>query len=419
MGVSVAIVCGLDSGKQSVFACILNNQQLPPSLGEFARNYPLKEFAYGDLTELLKIEADYFAIEPTGVYSRLFVEALAKAGKQVLLTPSYRVRHIANAYGLQKSDRYDPVAIAMYAANNLNDSKAFITPALPELREVVGEVRSLKKLKQTSSNWIGQRLCFEWPELVKPFEQSARDWLDPDPPAIFRYLAGEKVFNQKRRDRELAATVGSGLSEKTRQLADWLVRYERAIAPLEVQIEQLLKAEAFDRYHQIFNNFRFGRWSRANLLPAIYPVEKFLAEDGTVRRDWIDQNGKRSKRNRSQDGFKLYLGLGQVEYSSGQSSDRKPGGSAYLRSIWYQHLKVQVVIPRKAKYLEGVIQGFPQPWLEIPLVTSVAEKFGLSYPLAEAWVQYQFLRPQQIKERQRLSKVAARQGKWLFRLLCG
>lgn len=419
--------CGLDCGKQSVHACPMNEK--PENLKRFAETYRAKIYG-SNLTDLQKLAdlAQIYFIEPTGVYYRVFVEYLERAGKLVLLVPSRRVRSYCEHHGLfNKTDRIDPAGIVAYGIENIRDPRAFIQIHSQKLREVCGQMRTLQKQKQGVQSLLGQRLCMEVPEWVKVHEESDRDWLDPKPPALWRYISGEKVHNQKRRDGDLVSTTGQGLSDNSRRLARQLVSFEQWEYDLEQELAQILRSPEFEPYHDCFNRLLVPNKIRANLLTVIYPFERFLVDGKpeilTVIGTRSQRKSQLTKRNKSLDSFKIYNGLGTVLSESGTTRERVAGGSAFIRSQWWQLVKTTVVIRRPTSF-EGYLgklkqeHGHKQAWLNPMIVGTVAEKHDVSPQLAEAWVHYQELKITKPVDDLRICLVAGRMAKNLFRMLC-
>lgn len=422
------IFCGLDGGKQSVSACAADEK--PPNLKRFAETYKVKVYrsTLADLQKLAQV-ADIYFIEPTGLYYRIFVEYLRNAGKTVLLVPSRLVRSYCEYHGLlNKSDRIDPAGILGYGIERLRDPRAFIEIHTQDLREVCSKLRSLQQQKQGIQGLLGQRLCLEVPEWVKTYEDSDRDWLDPDPPALWRCIAGEKVYNQKRRDREMGETHGKGLSTASRRLATQLVTYERWERDLEEELNELLFVPEFERYHQSFDKWKVANKIRGQLLTVIHPFDRFLVDGKpeVIRVIGIEsqRKSKLTKRNKSLDAFRLYNGLGTVIADSGTVKKRVAGGSAYIRSQWWQLVKTSVVMRRPrtlGPWLEKLKQdycGSKQAWLNGAIVEEVATKFEITPELSEAWIHYQELKITKPIDDMRIMLVAKRIAKKLFFSLC-
>lgn len=419
--------CGLDCGKQSVTACAANDR--PDDLKRFATTYRVKSFnsTLPDLQKLADLAQIYF-IEPTGLYYRIFCEYLTRAGKTVLLVQSRLVRSHCQHHGISnKSDRIDPAGILDYGIEKLRNPRAFIEVHNQDLRDICSKLRSLDRQKQPIQSLLGARLCYEVPEWVKVYEQSDRDWLESEPPALWRFIAGQKAYNHKKRELELDATHGMGLSNYSRKLADRLCTYERWEHDLEYELAEVLGHEKFKPYHEVFDLLHCPNKVRAHLLTVCYPFERFLLPDGRV--DRIQVIGLRSKRpdqltwrNKSLQAFKLFNGLGTVLKESGSTSKEIAGGSPYIRSQWWRFVKTAVVLRRPAGFAGFVskqkeLYGDRQAWLNEAIVHATADRFGVSIYLAEAWVHYQEVKRIKPIHDHQVMTVVGRMVLNLFRLL--
>lgn len=109
---------------------------------------------------------------------------------------------------------------------------------------------------------------------------------------------------------------------------------------LEAVLELLLQAPEYQLYLKVFAHFGFGLRTRALLLSQIYPIENYLdAINKPIVEFERGNNGKLQKRHRSLRSFKLRLGLGLVEDSSGDFHQWTPGGSSLCRkALWLWEL---------------------------------------------------------------------------------
>lgn len=418
--------CALDSGKQTVYACASN--ELPVNIKRFATTYRVQTFrsTLSDLQKLAQL-ADVYFIEPTGQYYKIFFEYLQRAGKTVLLVPSRLVRAYCVYHGLlNKSDRIDPAGILGYGIERIRDPRAFIQIPCQELREICGKMRSLQRQKIAVQQLLGQRLCYEVPEWVACYEDSDRDWLDSEPPALWRYIAGETVYNQKRRDRESEETHGAKLSNGSRRLARQLVTFERWEKDLEDELAPSLLSPEFEVYNQVFDRWRVANKIRAHLLTVFCPFERFLVDGKPEIISVVGINSKRAsaltKRNKSMDAFKLYNGLGIVVSDSGITKEQVAGGSGFIRSQWWLLVKTSVVM-RRPKHFQPWLKvlkeehGYEQAWLNEAIVAQVAKKFELTSELSEAWIHYEELKLTKTVDDQRIMLCAGRIAKNMFRAL--
>lgn len=354
-------ICGLDVGKTSVSVCLLD--EVPQDLKRFAQRHRTESVQLDrhGVEYLLSLDADCYALEPTGRYSRPWLEHLRSADKVVRLIPTHRIGRYREYKGLMnKSDRYDPICIAAYALENFSDESAFIDMYAEDLRELMLSRHSLSRLCTSTTNRLWAQLATEWPEVCttkkgkKP--QHKRDFLVTDPPGLWRFIAGEKTRYEKMRSQKLSESIGTGLSDTSTWLASQVCDLHRQMYQQEIEIDQLLNADRFRRYHDVFDDFDFSPKIRAALLCRVFPFEKFLDSDGKPIVEYVYSEGSRrknrmTKRRRSEAAFKLSLGLGMVQKQSGGKTEWVAGGAAYARTAFWQHVKTAVVM--KANSLDG------------------------------------------------------------------
>jgi hypothetical protein len=423
-------VAGCDCGKDGLYICVL--EELPRNLKGFARSYkPLIVKADREGIEtLLALDAEIYAIEPTGDYSRIWIETLQKAGNEIRLVSSRRIRHFCEYQGLtNKADRADAAAIAAYTLTNHHDSQAFLKIERLKTRELYLQLNSTNRNRNPIQNRLGQRLSFEFPEIIKTYEGLQREWLE-HPSTLYRFLAGEKVGgpHSKKREELLVNTVGSGLSDHTRDLAKHMLGFEEMSQRLEQQIEEELGKPEYTVYREIFSRFLVPPSIEAAILGRIYPFEDFL-QNGKPVKEYIrgGQSRRRSgmtKRDRSEGEFKLSLGMGKVLSQSGGSESWKAGGSKYARTALWLYVRMIVVIKRgksfpkitadlEKKYRKDGLY----PWLNDELIQQVAEHpvIGTTPEVASLRLHFEFQESK--KGDLRISATAGRFCRMLYKSL--
>ena len=231
-------VAGCDCGKDSLHVCVI--EEVPKNLKQFARTYKAKviQATRKDLDQLLSLDADVYVLEPTGHYSYIWINILKREGKEVRLVSPRRVRHYCEYKGItNKADRPDAAAIASYTLENFYADEAFLKTERMRIRDLYLQLNATTRSKSPVNNRLGQRLSFEFPEIIKHFEDANRPWLDVEPPATYRFLAGESVSgpHSRQREQKLNATIGLGLTPHTKALAAQLCEFERMEYALEMQ----------------------------------------------------------------------------------------------------------------------------------------------------------------------------------------
>lgn len=348
------IIIGVEVAKASILCCKLSSDSIPSDMAEFARTYaPVPLFPGIDgLSKLLEM-GDCYVIEPTGDYSRIWIDSLKANNKTVLRVNPKRVRALKEYSGItSKSDRYDAAFLALYGAMNHDNPSSFLNDHAEHLRDLTLRHQTLSRFATAQQNRLWQLLSHEWPEVCrtrggkKPAQK--REWLNESPPALWRFIAGEPVRTRRHRQARLDETIGSGLSDLSVALASQLCDLERQQFPLEEKIDALASAPEFAAYHAVFDRFEFGPMTRAVVLSRIYPFSQFLGDDGKpikIRLPSTKTEGRYHRRDKSLGAFRLALGNGTRLYQSGQISEQRAAGSKLGRSALYLHVKTKIVIP--------------------------------------------------------------------------
>jgi hypothetical protein len=424
-------VAGCDCGKDSLHVCVI--EEVPKNLKQFSRTYKPKVVKANqkDIEQLLKLDADVYVLEPTGHYSYIWINALKREGKEVRLVSPRRVRHYCEYKGItNKADRPDAAAIASYTLENLHSDEAFLKVERMRIRDLYLQLNSTTRSKNPVNNRLGQRLSFEFPEIVKHFEDTSREWLDPEPPATYRFLAGESVTgpHSRQREQKLDQTIGLGLTTHTKALAAQLCEFERMEYALEVQMDEELSQPEFEAYHRIFDRFLIPRRIRAAILSRIYPFTDFL-RDGRPFKEYVrgSESKRRSgmtKRDRSEGEFKLCLGMGKILYQSGNKTEWKAGGAKYARTALWQYVKIMIVIRRSkghdfseiaANLNKTLQQENISPWLNEAMINAIAELTNTTQEVASLRLHYEF----QVGKKgdRRISATAGRFCRMLYKAL--
>jgi hypothetical protein len=399
-------IAGCDCGKDSLTICLLT--ELPKEdFKRFSRRYkPLIVKANREgLTQLLELQADIYAIEPTGSYSRLWIERLREAEKELRIINSSKVKNLLRMHGIaNKSDRIDAAGIAYFTYQNHAIPHLFLSPSTVQVKEWMLNREALNKSSVMLKNRINARLCYECPEILQRLENTQRDWGDP-PPTILYDLIGEDIdlkMGRHSRDRRqiIADTIGSGISEQTKQWVQQLIEITVNAFDIEIAIDDGLQRSEFERYNRIFDRFDCPSWLRAVLIGSIFPFEKFLDEDGRRRVEYIpkEKGTGTTKRDRSEGAFKLSCGQGKVLHQSGDVWEWKAGGSALCRKSCWLYVKSRIVMQRHSAHSDRevyrtLIQRHKQPklhpWLNEKVIEAVAQATGVSPEVASLRVHFE------------------------------
>lgn len=353
-------ILGLDVSSNFVAACLLDHR--PDNLLEYFRanrKSILKiEPNMDGIKTMLAMSPNFAVMEPTGVnYSKIWAEILTNHGCQILWVGHSNLKAWRNAHKMpNKNDYADAAALAHYGYTNLGKDNYFLRfnpfELQGDLRALALQLCHLNRVQSPIVNRIWQALAYEMPELC---EVSAKrgDYGAP----LWRWIAGEPVTTQtKNRFNRIADnSIGTGISKFTRNHARRLLEIHQQEIDIEADILAIAQQEIFKPYHNAFDRFGFGDRVRAMILSTIYPLQSYLGDEGKPIVEIVDnlKATKKSKRHRSLSSFKLALGHGMVEDTSGKSVDWINGGSKLCRIALWQWLftSVEVRRCRKTDYL--------------------------------------------------------------------
>lgn len=358
-------IVGIEVGKTSIVCCCLETGALPQDYGQFARSYTPQTLLpnISGVQTLLEL-GDVFIIEPTGDYSKIWIDLLKANSQRVLRVNPKRVKALKEYHGIMsKTDRYDGAFLALYGAENLDNPTAFLSDYAEDLREALLQHTFLSRMTGNHQRRLWQLLSREWPEVCrsrgggKP--RQVREYLEPAPPGLWRFIAGEGYQQAATRQRSLDESIGCGLSELSRTLAAQVCELERKQYAMEERIQALIAAADFVPYHAVFDRFGFGPLTRASILSRVYPFQQFMGPDGRPIKLRVPstKGGHLHRRNKSLGAFRLSLGNGTKTYQSGQLQTEKAAGPKYARVSLFLHVRSQVVLRGNApgqapKYLQ-------------------------------------------------------------------
>ncbi|WNC24324.1 transposase [Thermosynechococcus sp. PP551] len=286
---------------------------------------------------LLSFEPTHAVLEPTGVhYSKLWVEYLYQSGVKVLWVGHAQLYATRKAYRLPgKNDHADALALACYGLRHLQEPDWFLRFDLfseaYQIRQYCLEINHLERRSVPIKNRLRQQLAHEFPEVAAVRTNGA----------LWKFIAGWELSQaaRTRYSKLLENSIGTGISEFTTFQASQLCELEEHIQAIEKKMIRLASRPEFNKYRAVFAQFGFGRRVEGILLAHIYPFGNFLSPDGQEIIEWVTtEKGKRTKRNRSIKSFKLFLGFGLVEDSSGKSERWIPGGSQLCRNAIWQYV---------------------------------------------------------------------------------
>ena len=139
----------------------------------------------GGIHNLLALQPDAIALEPTGVhYSRLVADICQKKGIPILWIGHCEAVHYRKQNKLpDKNDLADALALAAYAHMYWDKPEFFLwfdPGSCTRIRELYLQGKSLTRIQSPIINRIRQQLAYEFPEAaLKRSEPSERDGLSP------------------------------------------------------------------------------------------------------------------------------------------------------------------------------------------------------------------------------------------------
>lgn len=341
-------IVGLDIGSDNAVFCCLSES--PPSLKKYfdlhRREFP-KVFANREgVRILLLLEPDIVVMEPTGIhYAEFWYQVLIKSGVEVRWVGHVQVKNFRKSHRLpSKNDAADALGMAAYGWQHLEEPEFFLKiqiKSMSELRRFCLQLQHINRIENPIMNCARQYLSHEFPEAAKIDSKEAEDGALP----LWAWLAQER--RSPHYDRLWAKSVARDfeieISDFTRIAARRICDLERQQRQTEAQIKEVLRSPEFDTYNRVFDYFGFGLRTRAILLSHVYPFSNFLAETGQPLIDIeINELGKPQRRDRSLRAFKLRLGMGLVEDSSGKSQKWIPGGSDICRKTLWQWVLTKI-----------------------------------------------------------------------------
>jgi transposase len=343
-------ILGLDISKRSATAWILS--EIPEDPKRYARTQKkIKLEADPEGREqLLSLDFDCAVCEPTGVYSRIWRQWLKSAGKEVRLVGHNELANYRNAWKLQKMDKLDSLALAMYGVERWSRKSSWLVERDYTLSDLVSLLEHLNTQKNGYQNNLRQRLVWQLPEWHE--RKIFRPW-GGNSPGILKAIAGIEV--SAKWQKEIDKTCGCGLRADAQGLGRILLQIEAEERTIEQAIDKELGAEKYKPYLIAADRCEFSQGLTPIMIAAIFPFEQFL-DNGKRRiaRSRSVVNDKPVKRDESLRAFKLACGMGQVFIQSGDYEGWTAGGSASTRKALWQSIAMSY-IAEKGRINKGLL----------------------------------------------------------------
>ena len=349
-------ILGIDISKSSISACLLTTKPTEPR--QFYYNYDFKFFKAdaSGIKGVLALKPDIAVLEPTGTnYSKLWVTVLAQNGIEVRLVGHKELRNY-RAFHLQlpdKDDNADALALACYGFDYSSPTRyvAMKDATTARIRELILRLKHLNRIKNPMSNRLRQDLAWQFPESA---HIKSRRGTKGQVPLLWGWLCGQR--SSKKYDRLYLDSVGLGITDTVKLHAQRLCSISDEEFAIECQLEKLLNDAKFLPYRKAFKVFGFGLRLEAIILSQIYPLQKFLGEDGKpiVQFTRSGNSQKSTKRRLSLRRFQKMLGLAPSKDCSGDKHSIKVNGGNDLTRIAMWQWVFTTIEPKRSR-LKNVI----------------------------------------------------------------
>jgi transposase len=336
-------ILGLDVSKSSVTYWILS--ELPNDPKRFARTLRQQklEATPEGRAKLLSLDFDLAVLEPTGVYSRVWRHWLRQANRPYRLVGHAQLKNYRDSWNLQKTDKLDGLAMAMYGIDRGDRPSAWLTERDYELSDLVAYLSHLNRQKNGYQNNLRQKLIWQVPEWAD--REMKRAWGSDCVPGLLRAIAGDAT---PKWEKELSASCGTGLNSQAAGLARILIQIEQEEIEAERQIDLELAKPQYAPYLATAERCEYSRWLTVSLIAGIYPFEQFL-DNGRPRmvRSLSKVKGLPVKKDESLRAFKLACGMGQIFVQSGDYEGWVAGGSGEIRQTLHNSITAAYLADRR------------------------------------------------------------------------
>jgi len=368
-------VLGLDISKMSASAWVLT--EIPADPKRYAKKHRELKLTVSpaDRDKLLALEFDFAVLEPTGVYSRIWRHWLRQAGREYRLVGHKELAHYRDGWKMQKTDKLDGLAIAMYGVERCNRPDFFLIENDYKLSDLILLHQHLRRQKNGFQNNLRQRLAYQIPEWYS--RKMVRPW-GGGVPGLLDALRGHPSAKWAK---EIEASCGVGLGLDSEILANILAEITRQVQRIEHAIDTELQQPQYAPYLRVGEQLGFSSFLIACLIAYAYPFEQFLSQGKRrITHVYTRTNNIRVRKDESLAAFKLACGLGLIWHQSGDFSGWVAGGNGEGR----QNLRNSVSASWLA-YKRRRKQGAePDPVLE--LVKHKYDSHGMMR-VARRWVE--------------------------------
>lgn len=334
-------IIGADACKDRLVYCVLDTDCMP-DLREYylnGDNFTEAMTSKHGLDQIIATGADIVALEPTGVnYTKFWFRKLTQAGITVALIGHSQLRMYRKNLGLpDKDDPADALACGAYYIEHQGKPDRFVRlrdETTSNLRETALRLQHLTRLQSPAINRLQQDLVYAFPERANSGIGAYLFW---------RWLAGNA--RSSKYDRQLAESIGSGLTDSMRFEAKLLCQLQLEQQRVENELRAILDSDQFLPYRKVMKKYGVGERVQALLISQIYPLENFLDENRQpiVITSTGKRSGKPTAKHISMRKIYKMLGIAPTREQSGKSpTATKKAGSQLCRTGLWQWLFTRI-----------------------------------------------------------------------------
>ncbi len=328
-------IIGADACKDRLVYCVLDSKNMPQDLRQYyldGDNFKESFISAKGLKEILELEPDVLAIEPTGMnYTKFWIRKMSEAGVKIALIGHTQIKSYRKNLELpDKDDPADALAIGAYYAEHHARPEKFVllrdeTTAC--LRETALRLSHLVRLQSPTINRLKQDLAYALPEQMEASSNAVLFW---------RWMGG--LAKSVRYDAIARESIGTGITPEMKVEASLLAQIQAEEQRVEFELRNLLDDRQFLPYRQVLKKYGFGERAQAMIISQIYPLENFLDEH--KQPIVLVTKGKKSAtltaKHISLRKVCKMLGVAPTREQSGKSKDvtKKAGSQLCRNSFW-------------------------------------------------------------------------------------
>uniref|UniRef100_UPI0009082BED IS110 family transposase n=1 Tax=Crocosphaera watsonii TaxID=263511 RepID=UPI0009082BED len=283
-------------------------------------------------------------MEPTGNYSKLWINTLLDAGKEVRLISN---RDLTSYRKLcqwdYKDDYHDATALAYCGWLNINNPSSFLAIRDPEIQatyQLVLEHERINRELKPLVNRARNLLHTEFSEAKNSKSQSSDNvdgiWLfisnsDQEPKKL--------KYWRKKLSKSIGTANESGFSSQLIKLAQTICSLKERRITIKHRFQDFLLSPEYDFYRKAFSAFDLGIYESVTILCQIYPFEQFLDGEGNelrkIKPRKFGKAGKPVTKRVGLNRFHARLGKAVKPWESGKKKGHIVTGSVLSRIRLY------------------------------------------------------------------------------------